>query len=100
MDVDWTTQDTGLPWRFVDEAAPPSTIVPGAFVVAGRGSAVAVAEVVDVGEDGVVHLRDAGGSLEQNLHLLEIAVFVMASAVRSSPPRTRRSPSRAGTRLA
>lgn len=68
IDVDWNTQDdTGLPWTFVDEAADPTRIVPGAFVVAGRGSAVAVAEVVDVVE---VHLRDVGGSLEENLHLV------------------------------
>ena len=40
IDVDWNTQDdTGLPWTFLDEAVHPSTIVPGAFVVAGPGSA-------------------------------------------------------------
>ncbi len=71
IDVDWNTQDdTGLPWTFVDKAADPSKVVPGAFVVAGRGTAVAVAEVVDVGQDGVVHLRDMGGSLEENSHLV------------------------------
>ncbi len=71
IDVDWNTQDdTGLPWSFIDEAADPSKIVPGAFVIAGRGGAVAVAEVVDVGKDGVVHLRDVGGSLEENLYLV------------------------------
>lgn len=72
IDVDWNTMDdTGLPWTFVDEAADPSKIVPGAFVVAGRGTAIAVAEVVDVGEDGVVHLRDVQGTVEENLHLLQ-----------------------------
>ncbi len=72
IDVDWNTMDdTGLPWTFVDEAADPSKIVPGAFVVAGRGTAIAVAEVVDVGEDGVVHLRDVEGTVEENLHLLQ-----------------------------
>ncbi len=71
IDVDWNTMDdTGLPWTFVDEAADPSKIVPGAYVVAGRGTAIAVAEVVDVVDDGVVHLRDVGGTLEDNLHLL------------------------------
>ena len=71
IDVDWNTMDdTGLPWTFVDEAADPGKIVPGAYVVAGRGTAIAVAEVVDVAEDGVVHLRDVGGGLEENLHLL------------------------------
>lgn len=71
IDVDWNTMDdTGLPWTFADEAADPTKIVPGAFVVAGRGTAIAVAEVVDVGEDGVVHLRDVGGTVEENLHLV------------------------------
>nr|MBA3286837.1 hypothetical protein [Acidimicrobiia bacterium] len=51
--MDWNTQDdTGLPWTFRDDAVDPSRIVPGAFVVAGRRSAIAVAEVVDVGDDG------------------------------------------------
>ena len=69
--VDWNTMDdTGLPWSLVSEAADPSRIVPGAFVIAGHGDAIAVAEVVDVGEDGVVHLRDVGGALEENLHLV------------------------------
>lgn len=71
IDVDWNTMDdTGLPWTFVDEAVDPSKIVAGAFVIAGRGTAVAVAEVVDVDEDGVVHLRDVGGTIEANLHLV------------------------------
>ena len=71
IDVDWNTMDdTGLPWTFLEEAADPSKIVAGAFVVAGRGTAVAVAEVVDVAEDGVVHLRDVGGTVEGNLHLV------------------------------
>lgn len=71
IDVDRNTMDdTGLPWTFVDEAADPSKIVPGTFVVAGRGTAVAVAEVVDVGDDGVVHVRDVGGTVKENLHLV------------------------------
>lgn len=71
IDVDWNTQDdTGLPWTFVDEAADPTRIVPGAYVLAGRGGAVAVAEVVDVTEDGVVHLRPLEGSISQHHHLL------------------------------
>lgn len=71
IDVDWNTMDdTGLPWTFADRAADPSKIVPGAFVIAGRGSAIAVAEVIDVGADGVVHLRDVGGTIKENLHLV------------------------------
>ncbi len=71
IDVDWNTMDdTGLPWTFVDAATDPNRIVPGAFVIAGRGNAIAVAEIVDVGDDGVVHLRDVGGSVKDSLHLL------------------------------
>lgn len=70
IDVDWNTQDdTGLPWTFADEAVDPSKIVPGAYVFAGRGAAVAVAEVVDVGADGVVHLRQLRGPVAQHAHL-------------------------------
>lgn len=71
IDIDWNTQDaTGLPWTFVDQAADPSRIVPGAFVVAGRGTAIAVAEVVDVDAEGVVHLRALPGPISANVHLL------------------------------
>ncbi len=71
IDVDWNTQDdTGLPWTFADEAVDPSKIVAGAYVLAGRGAAVAVAEVVDVGDDGVVHLRQLPGPVSQHAHLL------------------------------
>lgn len=72
IDVDWNTQDdTGLPWTFVDEAADPAKIVPGAYVLAGRGTAVAVAEVVDVDRDGVVHLRQLPGPVADHQHLLK-----------------------------
>ncbi len=71
IDVDWNTQDdSGLPWTFLAEAADPSRIVPGAFVVAGRASAIAVAEVVDVAADGVVHLRQLPGPISANAHHL------------------------------
>ncbi|MDP9420456.1 MAG: hypothetical protein M3P53_09975 [Actinomycetota bacterium] len=71
IDVDWNTQDdTGMAWSFVDEARDPSRITPGAYVVAGRGTAVAVAEVVDVGDDAVVHLRSLPGPVSAHAHLL------------------------------
>lgn len=71
IDVDWNTQDdTGLPWAYRDEAADPARIVLGAFVIAGRGSAIAVAEVVDVNDDGIVHLRQLSGSVASNAHHL------------------------------
>jgi hypothetical protein len=71
IDVDWNTMDdTGLPWTFASEATEPSSIVPGAYVVAGRGTAIAVAEVVDRDADGVVHLRMLPGPISASLHLL------------------------------
>ena len=73
IDVDWNTQDdTSLLWTFADEAVDPSTIVPGAFVVAGRDTAVAVAEVVDRDADGVVHLRALPGTVAEHAHLLRV----------------------------
>ena len=74
IDIDWNEQDdTGLPWTFADRADDPSTIVPGTFVVAGRGTAVAVAEVVDRDADGVVHLRALPGTVAEHAHLLRTA---------------------------
>jgi hypothetical protein len=56
--VDLNTEDeTGLPWSYVDQAAYPSVVVPGGVIVVGSGSAVAVAQVIDVGIDGLVHVR-------------------------------------------
>jgi hypothetical protein len=71
IDVDWNTMDdTGLPWTFASEAVEPARIVPGSYVVAGRGTAIAVAEVVDRDADGVVHLRMLPGPISASLHLL------------------------------
>ena len=51
--VDLNTEDeTGLPWTYLGQAADPSLVVPGRLLVVGAGSAVAVAEVVDVAADG------------------------------------------------
>lgn len=69
--VDWNTQDdTGLPWSLVSEASEPSRIVAGAYVIAGHDDAIAVVEVVDLDEQGVVHLRMLPGSIAQNAHLV------------------------------
>ena len=69
--VDWTTQDdTGLPWTFIEEAHDPSLIAIGSYVIAGHGDAVAVAEVVAIADDGVVHLRQVPGPISANAHLL------------------------------
>lgn len=67
--TDWNVEDeTGLPWTFVDRALTLSKIVPGEYVIAGRGTAVAVAEVVD--KEGVVHLRPLPGLVSSHTHLL------------------------------
>ena len=72
LPIDFNTMDeTGLPWAFLDDAADPSRIVPGAHLVAGSGSVRAVVVVVDVTEDGIVHVCDVPGSVEDNAHLLE-----------------------------
>jgi len=71
IDIDWNEEDdTGLPWTFVDRARDPSRIVRGAYVIAGRGTSLAVAEVVDIDDDGVVHLRPLPGPLSAHQHLL------------------------------
>lgn len=69
IDIDWNEEDdTGLPWTFVDRAADPARIRAGEFVFAGRGTALAVAEVVDVDETGVVHLRPLPDPVAENRH--------------------------------
>jgi hypothetical protein len=71
IDIDWNEEDdTGLPWTFVARAIDPSKIIPGAYVIAGRGTSLAVAEVVDVGDDGVVHLQPLPGPVSLHEHLL------------------------------
>ena len=70
--VDLNTMDeTGLPWTFLDEAADPSQIIPGAHVIAGSGEVRAVVVVVDVTPEGIVHVCDVPGSVASNAHLLE-----------------------------
>ena len=60
--VDLNTEDeTGLPWTYADQAVDPSVVVPGRLLVVGAGSAVAIAEVVDVSADGLVHVRPLPG---------------------------------------
>jgi hypothetical protein len=71
IEIDWNSEDdTGLPWTFADRARQPDRVVPGAFVIAGRDTALAVAEVVDRDDDGVVHLRALPGTVKANLHRL------------------------------
>jgi hypothetical protein len=60
--VDLNTEDeTGLPWTYLDQAVDPSVVVPGRLILVGAGSAVAIAEVIDVAPDGLVHVRPLPG---------------------------------------
>lgn len=71
IDIDWNEEDdTGLPWTLASRAADPDRIVPGRYVIAGRGTAIAVAEVVSRDSAGVVHLRPLAGHIDAHLHRL------------------------------
>jgi hypothetical protein len=60
--VDLNTEDeTGLPWTYADQAEDPSVVVAGRRLVVGSGNAVAIAEIVDVAPDGLVHVRPLPG---------------------------------------
>lgn len=56
-----TEDDTGLPWTYLDQSSDPSKVVPGRLIIVGAGSATAIAEVVDVADDGLVHVRPIPG---------------------------------------
>lgn len=69
--VDLNSMDeTGMPWSFLDEATDPSRIVVGSFIVVGGGSVRAVAQVVDIIDEGIVHVRPLSGPLSDHAHLL------------------------------
>lgn len=87
--VDLQTMDeTGLPWTFLDEAPDVSRIVPGRHIVAGSGAATAVAVVVDISDEGIVHVQPLSGSVASNAHLLEYrnGSTDPASGLASDPP--------------
>ena len=70
--VDFNTEDdTGLSWTYAKRAKDPSQIVAGRYVIAGMTGATAVVKIVDVGDDGLVHVLPVPGSVEQNRHLLD-----------------------------
>lgn len=65
--VDLNTEDeTGLPWTYLDQADDPSRVVVGRRLVVGAGNAVAIAEVIDVRADGLVHVRPLPGPATQD----------------------------------
>jgi hypothetical protein len=64
--VDLNTEDeTGFPWTYLDQASNPAVIVPGRLIVVGAGTAVAIAEVMDVASDGLVHVRPLPGPVSE-----------------------------------
>ena len=70
--IDLNTMDeTGLPWTFLDQAPDPSLIVPGRHIVVGSGASVAVAVVVDITDEGIVHVQPLKGSVASNARFLK-----------------------------
>jgi len=70
--IDLNTMDeTGLPWTFLDQAPDPSRIIPGRHIVVGSGAALAVAVVVDITDEGIVHVQPLKGSVASNARFLE-----------------------------
>lgn len=69
LEADLNTRDhTGLCWSFLDEAADPGLISPGAVIVVGDDDAAAVAEVVElqtIDTGTIVRFRLLPGSLDQ-----------------------------------
>ena len=60
--VDLNTEDeTGLPWTYLDQASDQTKIAVGNRIVVGAGTAIAIAEVVDIAPDGLVHVRPLPG---------------------------------------
>jgi hypothetical protein len=69
--VDLNAEDeTGLPWSLLTEAADPDRVVPGAHIVIGSGRVRAVALVVDVTIDGVVHVKPLPGPVSAYADLM------------------------------
>lgn len=70
--IDLRTEDeTGLPWTYLGDDADLSSILPGRYVIAGAGDAVAAAQILDVAEDGLVHVKPVRGTAESNRQLLD-----------------------------
>jgi hypothetical protein len=65
-----TEVETRLPWTYVDETADLAKLIPGRYLIAGAGSAVAVAQIIDVAADGLIHARLVRGTIASNRHLL------------------------------
>jgi dihydroxyacid dehydratase/phosphogluconate dehydratase len=63
--------DDGLGWSLLREAADPTKIRPGVYVVAGNLQAAAVVRIAAIDDDGQVHFAVLPGSVRKNSHLLQ-----------------------------
>lgn len=70
--IDYHRQDEdGLTHTHADDAESGVALAPGAYVLVGNEEAdSAVAEVVSIGEDGVVLVRVLPGPADDHLHLV------------------------------
>lgn len=66
--------DDGLGWSTLNEATDPTSVVPGAALLAGNGQARAIVKVETVDDDGQVHFHILPGSVDKNRHLLRHTV--------------------------
>ncbi len=62
--------DDGLGWSVMADARDPSSVLPGAMLLAGNRYGQAVVRVVEVDEDGQIHFSILPGSVAKNRHLL------------------------------
>ena len=60
-----TENETGFPWTHLDQATDPLQVLPGRVIIVGAGSATALAEVINVEPDGLVHVRPMPGRVTQ-----------------------------------
>ena len=66
--------DDGLGWSTLSDARKPTSVQPGAFLLAGSQYGRAVVRVVAVDTDGQVHFSVLPGSVAKNRHLLGTTV--------------------------
>lgn len=75
LEADLNSRDhTGLCWSFLDEAANPRLIEPGAVIVVGDSDAPAVAQVVELEQidtGTIVRFQLLPGTIEQYEALVE-----------------------------
>lgn len=71
LEADLNAQDDdGLGWSTLSDAQQPSSVRPGAMLLAGNEFGQAVVRVVAVDADGQVHFAILPGSVRKNYHLL------------------------------